>query len=73
MGILWVEEPVYTSWSRFCTVNHRALASNYQLFNMKCQDQGLNQAPVILWYRICMLCTRLDLLCVSTSFKNTVI
>ena len=36
MGSLWVEEPVHTSWSRFCTVNHRASASNYQLSNMKC-------------------------------------
>ena len=36
MDSLWVEEPVHTSWSRFCTVNHRALASNYQFSNMKC-------------------------------------
>ena len=35
MGSLWVEEPVHTSWSRFCTVNHWALAGNYQLSNMK--------------------------------------
>ena len=34
-GSLWVEEPVHTSWSRFCTVNHWASASNYQLSNMK--------------------------------------
>ena len=27
---------MHTSWSRFCTVNHQALASNYQLSNMKC-------------------------------------
>ena len=27
-GSLWVEEPVHTSWSRFCTVNHRASATN---------------------------------------------
>ena len=33
MDSLWVEEPVDTSWSKFCSVNHRALASNYQLFN----------------------------------------
>ena len=26
---------MHTSWSRFCTVNHRASASNYQLSNMK--------------------------------------
>ena len=26
---------MHTSWSRFCTVNHRALASNYQLSNIK--------------------------------------
>ena len=32
-GTLWVEEPVYISWSRFYTVNHGA--SNYQLSNMK--------------------------------------
>ena len=36
MGSLWVEKPVHASWSRFCTVNHRASASNYQLSNMKC-------------------------------------
>ena len=35
MGSLQVEAPVHTTWSRFCTVNHRALASNYQLSNIK--------------------------------------
>ena len=44
MGSLWVEEPVHTSWSSFCTVNHRALASNYQLSNMKCLGRDLNQS-----------------------------
>ena len=37
MDSLWVEEPVHTSWSRFCTVNHWASASYYQLFNMNLQ------------------------------------
>ena len=36
MGSLWMEEPVYTSWSGFCAVNHQVSASNYQLSNMKC-------------------------------------
>ena len=35
MSSLQVEEPVHTSWSRFCTVNHQAMGSNYQLSNMK--------------------------------------
>ena len=35
MGSLWVEEPVDTSWSRFCTVNHWASLSNFQLSNMR--------------------------------------
>ena len=35
MGSLRVEEPVSTSCSRLCTVNHWASASNYQLSNMK--------------------------------------
>ena len=39
MGSLRVEEPVHTSWSRFCTVNHRALASTYHLSNMKCPSR----------------------------------
>ena len=34
-GSLRMEEPVHTSWSRFCIVNHRASASNYQLSNLK--------------------------------------
>ena len=41
-GSLWVEEPVHTSWSRLCTVNHQASASNYQLFNMKCPGRDSN-------------------------------
>ena len=45
MGSLRVEEPVHTSWSRFCTVNHRALASNYQLSNMKRPARDSNQRP----------------------------
>ena len=45
MGSLQVEEPVHTSWSRFCTVNHRALAINYQLSSMKCLGQDLNRRP----------------------------
>ena len=35
MGSLWSEEPENTSWSRFCTVNHQASLSNYQLSSMK--------------------------------------
>ena len=31
--------------SAYCTVNHRALASNYQLFNMKHPARDLNQRP----------------------------
>ena len=34
-GSLLVEEPVHTSCSRCCTVNHQASASNYQLSSMK--------------------------------------
>ena len=44
-GRMQVEEPVHTSWSRFCTVNHRASACNYQLSNMKCPGRDLNQQP----------------------------
>ena len=44
-GPLWVEEPVHTSWSTFCTVNHRALVSNYQLSNMKCPGRDSNRRP----------------------------
>ena len=39
-GSLRVEESVHTSWSEFCTVNHRASASNYQL------DNGSPQAEI---------------------------
>ena len=42
-GSLRVEESVHTNWSGFCTVNHRASASNYQLSNMKCQGHDLNR------------------------------
>ena len=45
MGSLWVEETVHTTWPRFCTVNHWALASNYQLSNMKCPGQDSNRRP----------------------------
>ena len=44
-GSLRVEERVHTSWSRFCTVNHWASASNYQLSNMKCPAQDSNRRP----------------------------
>ena len=44
MGSLRVEEPVHTSWSRFCTVNHRASASNYQLSNMEVPGQRFELA-----------------------------
>ena len=44
-GSLQVEEPVHTSWSRFCTVNHRASASNYQLSNMKRPARDSNRQP----------------------------
>ena len=44
-GSLWVEEPVHTSWSGFCTVNHRVLVSNYQLSNMKRPDRDWNRRP----------------------------
>ena len=40
MGSLQVEE---TSW--YCTVNHRASASNYQLSNMKRPARDSNQRP----------------------------
>ena len=43
MGSLWVEESVHTSCSRFCTVNHRASASNYQLSNIKHPARDLNR------------------------------
>ena len=52
MGSLWVEEPVHTSWSRICTVNHWALASNYQLCNMRHPGQDSNQQPQRLKARI---------------------
>ena len=42
---LLVEEPVHTRWSRFCTVNHWAFASNYQLSNMKRPGQDSNRQP----------------------------
>ena len=42
---LWVQEPVHTSWSRFCTVNHQASANNYQLSNMKNPGLDLNRQP----------------------------
>ena len=45
MGRLRVEEPVHISWSRFCTINHRASASNYQLSNMKYPVWDLNRLP----------------------------
>ena len=44
-GSLWVEEPVHTSWSRFCTVNQRASANIYQLSNMKHPGRDLNRWP----------------------------
>ena len=40
MGSLWVEEPVHTSWSTFCTVNNRASASNYQLLASNYQHEA---------------------------------
>ena len=39
-GSLQVEEA-----SEYCTVNHRASASNYQLSNMKCLARDLNWRP----------------------------
>ena len=46
VGSLRVEEPVHTSWSRFCIVNQRASASNkYQLCNMKRPARDLNWRP----------------------------
>ena len=45
LGSLWLEEPVHTSQSRFCTVNHRASASNYQIYNMKGPARDSNQRP----------------------------
>ena len=38
--VLQVEET-----SAYCTVNHRASASNYQLSNMKCPARDLNRWP----------------------------
>ena len=35
MCSLQVEEPVHTSWSKFCTVSHQALASKYQRSNVR--------------------------------------
>ena len=49
MSCLQVEEPVHTSWSRFCTVNHQK-ASNYQLSNMKHQGRNLKRQPQRLIY-----------------------
>ena len=40
MGSLQVEET-----SAYCTVNHRASASNYQLSNMKCPARDSNRRP----------------------------
>ena len=45
MGSLWVEEPVHTSWSRFCTVDHWASPSNHQFPNMKCPGRDSNRHP----------------------------
>ena len=42
-GSLWVDDLVHTSWSRLCTVNHWASASNYQLSNMKCSGRDSNR------------------------------
>ena len=39
-GSLQVEET-----SAYCSVNHRASASNYQVSNMKCPAQDSNQRP----------------------------
>ena len=44
-GSLLMGKPVHTSWSRFCTVNHWASVSNYQLSNMKHLGQDLNRQP----------------------------
>ena len=43
-GSLRVEEPVHTSWSIFCTVNHWASASNYQLSNTWAEIQSFEPA-----------------------------
>ena len=45
MGSLRVEEPVHTSWSIFCAVNHRVSASDCQLSNMKHPGRDSNQRP----------------------------
>ena len=42
VSLQW-EEPVHTSWSRFCAVNHQASASNYQLSNMKRPGRDSNR------------------------------
>ena len=44
-GSLWVEEPAHTIWARFCTVNHGASVSNYQLSHMKHPGQDSNRQP----------------------------
>ena len=44
-GNLRVEEPVHTSWSRFCTLNNWASASNYQLSNINRPGWDLSQRP----------------------------
>ena len=45
LGSLRVEEPVHTSWSRFCAVNNWAMTSNYQLSNMTRTGQDSNRQP----------------------------
>ena len=47
-GSLCLEEPVHTSWSIFCNVNHWASASNYQLSNMKRPGRDSNWRPQML-------------------------
>ena len=61
-GSVRVEEPVHTSWSSFCTVNHQAPASNYQLSNMKSPGQDSNRRP-----------QRLNVSAVTATAQNSLI
>ena len=44
-GSLWAEETSTYSWSRFCTLNCRPTASNYQLSHLR-SGQDSNSDPL---------------------------
>ena len=54
--------------SAYCTVNHRASASNYQLSNMKCPAQDSNRQPQRLEART--LTTEPPFCCIKVHCKN---